>query len=122
MSREIIINSGIREKRGAVLVNNRLEDVFPEQDIYDQIAGNIYRGIVKDVLPGMQAAFVDIGIDRNAFLHINDLYPLLNQEQLQLWQENKLGIQQILKTGQEIMVQIIKESIGSKGPKASCKV
>lgn len=122
MSREIIINSGIREKRGAVLVNNRLEDVFLEQDIYDQIAGNIYRGIVKDVLPGMQAAFVDIGIDRNAFLHINDLYPLLNQEQLHLWQENKLGIQQILKAGQEIIVQIIKESIGSKGPKASCKV
>ncbi|MFP4016875.1 MAG: ribonuclease, partial [Halanaerobiales bacterium] len=112
MSRQIIINSGIREKRAAVLVDGRLEDVFLEQDTYDQIAGNIYRGRVKDVLPGMQAAFVDIGIDRNAFLHINDLYPLLNESQLELWHDNKLGIQQVLQPGQEIMIQIIKESIG----------
>jgi len=121
-SRQIIINSGIREKRAAVLVDGRLEDVFLEQDTYDQIAGNIYRGKVKDVLPGMQAAFIDIGIDRNAFLHINDLYPLLNEDQLDLWQDNKLSIQQVLRPGQEIMLQITKESIGSKGPKATCKV
>lgn len=122
MSRQIIINSGIREKRAAVLEDGQLEDVFLEQDIYDQIAGNIYRGKVKDVLPGMQAAFVDIGIDRNAFLHINDLYPLLGEDKMELWKDNKLGIQEVLKPGQEIMLQIIKESIGSKGPKATCKV
>lgn len=122
MSRQIIINSSIREKRAAVLVNNRLEDVFFEQDTYEQIAGNIYRGRVKNVLPGMQAAFIDIGHERNAFLHINDLYPLLDQEEFKLWQDNRLGIQQVLQPGQEIMVQIIKESIGSKGPKATCKI
>ncbi|MFW6022148.1 MAG: Rne/Rng family ribonuclease [Halanaerobiaceae bacterium] len=122
MSRQIIINSGIREKRAAVLINGRLEDIFLEQDTYDQIAGNLYRGRVKDVLPGMQAAFVDIGIDRNAFLHINDLYPLLDKEKMDLWQKNKMAIQQVLQPGQEIMIQIIKESIGSKGPKATCKI
>ncbi|NLM96315.1 MAG: Rne/Rng family ribonuclease [Halanaerobiaceae bacterium] len=122
MGRQIIINSGIREKRAAVLEEGQIEDVFIEQDIYDQIAGNIYRGKVKDVLPGMQAAFIDIGIERNAFLHINDLYPLLDDEKRELWKNNKFAIQEILKPGQEIMVQIIKESIGSKGPKATCKV
>lgn len=122
MGRQIIINSGIREKRAAVLEEGQIEDVFLEQDIYDQIAGNIYRGKVRDVLPGMQAAFVDIGIDRNAFLHINDLYPLLDEERIELWKNNKLSVQEILKPGQEIMVQVIKESIGSKGPKATCKI
>lgn len=122
MSIQIIINSGIREKRAAVLVNGQLEDLLLEQDIHEQIAGNIYRGKVKDVLPGMQAAFIDIGLERNAFLHINDLYPLLDEEKEKLWQENRISIQDILRPGQEIMVQIIKESIGSKGPKASCKI
>ncbi|MFW5986508.1 MAG: ribonuclease E/G, partial [Halanaerobiales bacterium] len=122
MSRQIIVNSGIREKRAAILENNSLEDVFFEQDTYEQIAGNIYRGRVKDVLPGMQAAFIDIGHERNAFLHINDLYPLLNKKQVKQWQDNKLGIHQVLQPGQEIMIQIIKESIGSKGPKATCKI
>lgn len=122
MTSQIIINSGIREKRAAILVDNSLEDMFFERDTYEQIAGNIYRGRVKDVLPGMQAAFVDIGIDKNAFVHISDLYPLLKDEQKKLWQDNKLGIQHVLQPGQEIMVQVIKESIGNKGPKATCKV
>lgn len=122
MSIQIIINSGIREKRAAILRDGHLEDLLLEQDIHEQIAGNVYRGKVKDVLPGMQAAFVDIGLERNAFLHINDLYPLLDKEQEKLWQENRLSVQEIIRPGQEIMVQIIKESIGSKGPKASCKI
>lgn len=122
MSRQIIINSGIREKRAAILVNNSLEDMFFEQDTYEQIANNIYQGRVKDVLPGMQAAFIDIGIEKNAFLHINDLYFRLNNKQLELWKENKLGIQHVLQPGQEIMVQVIKESIGQKGPKVTCKI
>lgn len=120
--RQIIINSGIREKRAAVLENNILEDMFFEQDTYQQIAGNIYRARVKNVLPGMQAAFIDIGLEKNAFLHISDLYPLLEEDQISLWHENKLGVQHVLQPGQEIMVQVIKESIGDKGPKATCKV
>ncbi|AZO94318.1 Rne/Rng family ribonuclease [Halocella sp. SP3-1] len=122
MSRQIIINSGIREKRAGILVNNRLEDVFFEQDTYEQIAGNIYSGIVRDVLPGMQAAFVDIGSDRNAFLHISDLFPILNTDQLERWKNNKLGIQHVLQPGQELLIQVIKEAIGSKGPKVTCKI
>jgi len=79
MTRQIIVNSGIREKRAAVLFNNTLDDMFFERDTYEQIAGNIYRGRVKDVLPGMQAAFIDIGVNKNAFLYVSDLYPLLSE-------------------------------------------
>ncbi|MFW6035527.1 MAG: Rne/Rng family ribonuclease [Halothermotrichaceae bacterium] len=122
MNRQIIINSGIREKRAAILENNQLADIIFEQETYEQIAGNIYRGRVKDVLPGMQAAFIDIGIDRNAFLHISDLYPLLNEKQKKLRKDNKLGIQHVLQPGQEIMVQVTKEPIGTKGPKVTCKI
>jgi ribonuclease G len=122
MTRQIIVNSGIREKRAAVLFNNTLDDMFFERDTYEQIAGNIYRGRVKDVLPGMQAAFIDIGVNKNAFLYVSDLYPLLSEKQIKSWHDNKLGIQHVLQQGQEIMVQVVKESIGSKGPKVTCKV
>ncbi|HLV08851.1 MAG TPA: ribonuclease E/G, partial [Halanaerobiales bacterium] len=122
MSRQIIINSGIREKRAAILLNEQLEDIFFEHDTYEQIAGNIYKGLVRDVLPGMQAAFVDIGIEKNAFLHINDLYLEFNDEQRKLYKKNKLGIQHVLHPGKEIMVQVVKEEIGSKGPKITCKI
>ncbi len=122
MSRQIIINSGLREKRAAILENNNLDDVLFETDTYDQIVRNIYRGKVKDVLPGMQAAFIDIGIEKNSFLHISDIYPLLNKNQRNKWNSKELGIQHVLQPGQEIMVQLIKEPIGSKGPKATCKV
>ncbi len=122
MNKQIIINSGLREKRAAILVDNRLDDLLFSRDTYDQIVRNIYRARIRDVLPGMQAAFVDIGIEKNAFLHISDALPLLNSEQMQKWNEKKLGIQHVLQPGQEIMVQVVKEPIGTKGPKVTCKV
>ncbi len=122
MSKQIIINSGLREKRAGILVDNKLEDVLLETDTYDQIASNIYRGRVRDVLAGMQAAFVDIGAEKNAFLHISDIYPLLNKKQKDKWNKKQLSIKHVLQPGQEIMVQVAKEAIGSKGPKATCKI
>ncbi|MFW5999037.1 MAG: Rne/Rng family ribonuclease [Halanaerobiaceae bacterium] len=120
MSRQILINSDIREKRAAILVDNELDDILFERDTYDQIASNIYRGQVKDVLPGMQAAFVDIGVEKNAFLHISDASPLIKKKHRK--KHDSPGIQHILQPGQEIMVQVIKEPIGSKGPKITAKV
>ncbi len=122
MNKKIIINSGIREKRAAVLVNDRLDNLFFERDTYDRSAGNIYRGKVRDVLPGMQAAFVDIGFEKNAFLHINDAYPLFNKRQRKKFSRHQLKITEVLRPGQEIMVQVTKEPIGSKGPKITCKI
>ncbi len=121
-SKKIIINSGIREKRAAVLVNDNLDNVFFERDTYNRDAGSIYRGKVKDVLQGMQAAFVDIGSERNAFLHLNDAYPLFNSKQRHLFSQKKLKINRVLNPGQEIMVQVTKEPIGSKGAKITCRI
>ncbi len=119
LSKQIIINSGIRQKRAALLVDNKLDEILLETDTYDRIASNIYRARVKDVLAGMQAAFIDIGVEKNAFLHISDVYPLLNKKQRKLWSKKALSIKQVLQPGQEIMVQVAKEAIGSKGPKAT---
>ena len=120
MTKQIIINSGLRQKRAAIIKDNVLEDILIETDTYQQIASNIYRGRVKDVLQGMQAAFIDIGIEKNAFLHISDAAPLIKKEHRQKYK--RPGIQHILQPGQEIMVQVIKEPIGSKGPKVTAKV
>lgn len=122
MSRQIIINSCIREKRAAIKENNNLIDILFERDTYDQIVYNVYKGRVKDVLPGMQAAFVDIGLEKNAFLHISDIYPLLNKGQEKRWKKNELSIQEVIQPGQKIMVQVVKEPIGTKGAKVTCKV
>ena len=122
MSRQIIINSCIREKRAAIKENNNLIDLMFERDTYDQIVYNVYKGRVQDVLPGMQAGFVDIGLEKNAFLHISDVYPLLNQEQEKKWRNNNLSIKEVIQPGQKIMVQVVKEPIGTKGAKVTCKV
>jgi ribonuclease G len=122
LSRQIIINSCIREKRAAIKENNNLIDLMFERDTYDQIVYNVYKGRVKDVLPGMQAAFVDIGLEKNAFLHISDVYPLLNKEQEKKWRKNNLSIKEVIQPGQKIMVQVVKEPIGTKGAKVTCKV
>ena len=122
LTKQIIINSGLREKRAGILVDNELDEILLETDTYDQIASNIYRGRVKDVLAGMQAAFVDIGTEKNAFLHISDVYPLLNNKQKDKWNKKQLSIKHVLQPGQEIMVQVVKEAIGSKGPKVTCKI
>ena len=122
MAKQIIINSSLSEKRAAILIDNRVEDIFFERESYDRIAGNIYRAVVRDVLPGMQAAFVDIGLDKNAFLHISDLYPRFNKQERDRWSNGELGIQHVVQPGQELMVQVEKEPIGTKGPKVTCKI
>ncbi|MGM0437160.1 MAG: Rne/Rng family ribonuclease [Bacillota bacterium] len=122
MAKQIIINSNFSEKRAAILKNNKLEDVFFERESYDRIAGNIYRAAVRDVLPGMQAAFVDIGLEKNAFLHISDLYPRFSKSEKKKWSEKNLSIKHLLQPGEELMVQVEKEPIGTKGPKVTCKI
>ena len=73
MREEILINVTPQETRVAMLENGMLQEVFIEREKNQEITGNIYLGIVVRVLPGMQAAFVDIGLDRTAFLHARDL-------------------------------------------------
>ena len=74
MSKEILINSGIREVRAAILTGGNVSEIFIERLNKKSAAGNIYKGKVVKVLPGMQSAFVEIGLQRAAFLHVADIY------------------------------------------------
>ncbi len=126
----ILINHNPHETRVAALQGNRLVEFYTERSKDKGISGNIYKGKVVRVLPGMQAAFVDIGLDRTAFLHATDVYEMFDEfEEFAKETEEERGrpsrripIQEILKEGQEIMVQVAKEPIGSKGARITSHI
>ena len=72
MGKDIIVNCGRRETRAAFLEDRRVVEVYIERAAQQRVVGNIYRGRVENVLPGMSAAFVNIGLERNAFLYVDD--------------------------------------------------
>jgi len=127
-STEIIINVHALEKRVAVLEDNRLVELFVEKKDQQNPVGNIYKGIVKDVLPGMGAAFIEIGLERTAFLHYSDIvldFLDLFEHERPSKKLNKMDSSQIgalLKPGQEIVVQIHKGPIGSKGARLTGQI
>lgn len=121
MTKEILINIGIDENRVAILEDGILAEFLIERQDEQRRAGNIYRGKVENVLPGMQAAFIDIGEEKNAFLYIDDILPKEG------YPENgdaskSLMIQDLLREGQDIVVQMIKEPIGTKGPRVVTQI
>jgi len=115
--KEIIANIEDAEVRVAVLEDGVLVNLFIERS--EPVAGNIYKGRVTNVLPGMEAAFIDIGLERNAFLHVDDIRAQrLDGEEL----EAPLGkgvITERLRPGQELLVQVTKEPMGSKGARVT---
>src|SRR5690554_3984335 len=107
MSDEILINVTPMEARVAVVENGVVQEVHVERQRQRGIVGNIYKGRVARVLPGMQAAFVDIGLERSAFLALADIVKQEgNKEQ---------SIAELLHEGQLLVVQVIKDPIGNKG-------
>ena len=128
---EIIINYSPHETRLAVLQGGRLVEFYLERPKDRGLSGNIYKGKVARVLPGMQAAFIDIGLERTAFLHATDVYEAFDEfEDIVKEAEDEererhsrhIPIQDILKEGQEIMVQVAKEPIGSKGARVTSHI
>lgn len=117
----IVVDVGITETRLAFLENEELVELYIERKNQKRLVGNIYKGRVTNVLPGMQAAFVDIGLEKNSFLYVKDAIP---QEYFNEPQEGQkdLSIKEILKPGQEIIVQVIKEPIGSKGARVTTHI
>jgi len=113
MGKEFLINAGLSETRMAVLDEKQPVEIVIERLHASRRVGNIYRGKVENILPGMQAAFVDIGMEKNAFLYVDDLQIFKGQE------EGINGpappINKLLRLGQEIIVQVVKEPIGNKG-------
>lgn len=125
MVSEIIIDVAPGEKRIALLEDKELAEIYIERPFTQRIAGNIYRGKVSSVLPGMQAAFVDIGSDKNAFLYVSDVisYKDLSEEYGDICPEVKrCNIEDLLKAGQEITVQVVKEQTGTKGPRVTTNI
>ena len=114
MSEEILINSTPSETRVALVESGMLQEVWLERASLTGYIGNIYKGQVSRVLPGLQAAFVDIGLDRTAFLHARDM---VRQDPVATGDEPPVEplISGLLRQGDEVIVQVMKDPLGSKG-------
>lgn len=120
MSRKLLIDSVCGRKRLAVIDNGVLCEMHYGTETTGELSGNIYVGRVMNVLPGMNAAFVDIGLEKNAFLHAGDIKLDLRSEKALAGELGELNISRIARPGQEMPVQVIREPGGSKGPRVSC--
>jgi len=111
LKEEILINVTSSEVRAALLENGVLQEVYIERAARRGLISNIYKGRVLRVLPGMQAAFIDIGLERTAFLHASDIAPTAEQE----GSDELNDIRDLVREGDEIMVQVVKDPLGNKG-------
>lgn len=129
---EIIVNASPSETRVAIMEDHRLVEFFAERADSARQVGDIYKGRVNAVLPGMQAAFIDIGLEKTAFLHVSDMVitdPEVLEEGAARRNDRRsrkiprgVSIENLLKKGQEIMVQVTKEPIGTKGPRVTTQI
>src|SRR3989304_2864687 len=120
---ELLINHNPFETRVALVEQGRLVEFYVERAKYRGITGNIYNGKVVRVLPGMQSAFVEIGIQRTSFLHVSDIQePELDDEEEEHKKRAEARIQDLIKEGQEVLVQAAKEPIGTKGARVTSYV
>ena len=130
MKREILINHGQRETRVAILEDDRLVEVLHDRPDLRRSVGNIYLGKVDAVLPGMQAAFVEIGTGKSAFLHASDLIEPDDDDDEDNGKNERGGrssrrlpnIQDHVRRGQTLLVQVTKEPISTKGPRVTRQI
>lgn len=109
MKEEILINSTPREVRAAVLRDGVLQELIIERVTRSSLVGNIYKGRISRVLPGMQAAFVEVGLERTAFLHASDIQRPDGDD------GSPIDIRQQVQEGDQLLVQVLKEPLGTKG-------
>ncbi len=138
MGKRIVVNAGVTETRLAVQDGNLLTELYVERADRRSIVGNVYKGVVTNVLPGMQAAFVDIGLSKDAFLYAGDYTANLGAEDQAPDAEEEAAadvdvgdglaeprreavapIEEMLRKGQEVLVQVSKESLGTKGARVT---
>jgi ribonuclease G len=131
MARQILINVAPWEVRAAVTDHGVLRDVFLESPSERGIAGNVYKGRVTRVLPGMHAAFVDVGLPKAAFLHMSDLEPTVrpaaNGDPAEALETDPVPLQEptdppTIRKGDELLVQVTKEPIGTKGARVTTHI
>jgi len=114
MSAEILVNVMPRETRAALIENGVLQELYVERANRVGITSNIYKGRVSRVLPGMQAAFIDVGLERTAFLHVSDIAQG-HDEEAEVAAERSEDIREHVREGDEILVQVLKDPLGTKG-------
>ena len=123
MSVELLVNVTPSETRVALVENGLLQEVHVERQAKRGIVGNIYKGKISRVLPGMQAAFVDIGMDKAAFLHASDIVPHTECVAIKEKEQFQAGnIAELVRQGQDIMVQVVKDPLGTKGARLTTDI
>src|SRR5215468_3488966 len=150
MTKEMIISSSAHETRVAILEDDQVAEIFIEREHQRGVVGNLYKGRVSKVLPGMQSAFVDLGLERDGFLYVSDVVNTAEMfEQLEGDNDEespaaqltasgessrdgkdgkdkdngeRVSIEELLKEGQEVLVQVVKEPLGTKGARITSHV
>ncbi len=136
MDTKILINQNKLEIRIGILENNSLVEIYVERKKEHSLVGNIYKGKVLKILPGMQASFVDIGLEKAGFLYVADVFNSYDEYKLMLsneffedfdqiedeFFEKPMHIQDLIKEGQEVLVQIAKEPLGTKGARLTSHI
>src|ERR1700694_183129 len=120
MNEDILINITPQETRVAVMAAGVPQELHIERAANRGLVGNIYVGKVTRVLPGMQSAFIEIGLERAAFLHVADIWE--ERRNMQLSDAQAKPIERILSEGQPRVVQVIKDPIGTKGARLSTQI
>ena len=136
-NKEIIINAEALEKRAAVLENGQLEEYHIERTTEQRIVGSIFKGVIKNLEPGLKAAFVDIGFEKNAFLHYWDIVPESTDTTFEAVETKDAGkhdkndkkrritmkdIPQLYPPGTDVIVQVTKGPISTKGPRITTNI
>jgi ribonuclease G len=119
---EIIVDVSFDQTRVALLEDGELSEVYIERYSNKRTVGNIYKGRVENVLPGMQAAFINIGLEKNAFLYVKDVFTDCDELYDTHGNNNNISIKDVLRKGQEIMVQVVKEPIDGKGARVTTNI
>src|SRR5215471_15071622 len=126
MTKEMIISSNGHETMVAILEDDQAAEIFVERERHRGVVGNVYKGRVSKVLPGMQSSFIDLGLERDGFLYVADVIDTMEEfDKLDADEEAPKGrddrnkpqpkIEELVKEGQEILVQVVKEPLGTKG-------
>src|ERR671922_227071 len=134
MIKEMIVSSNGHETMVAILEDDLVAEVFVERERQRGVVGNVYKGRVSKVLPGMQSSFIDLGLERDGFLYVDDVIDTMDEfDKLASDDDEDSGqpeksdkprpkIEELLREGQEIIVQVVKEPLGTKGARLTSHV
>jgi ribonuclease G len=136
MTKEMIVSSNGHETMVAILEDDLVAEIFVERERQRGVVGNVYKGRVSKVLPGMQSSFIDIGLERDGFLYVAEVIDTLEEfDKLEAGEDEdksaaarredgrqQAKIEDLLKEGQEILVQVVKEPLGTKGARLTSHV